>query len=228
MTSYVVAGAGTDIGKTYVSCALLRRWRAEGRTCAPLKPVLSGYDEANLFDSDAAHLLAANGETPSREAIAAISPWRFAAPLAPPQAAKLEGRELDFAAIVEFCRSRIRAAPSHTTHLIETAGGVMSPLTHDHTMLDLIAELGAPVIFVTGDYLGAVSHTLTALEALRARNQSVALLIINESTNGVGLAQTGQMIAPYHPTLGVACLARGGEWFLSTPTSGDARLLLHP
>jgi dethiobiotin synthetase len=216
VSAVVVAGVGTDIGKTYVSCALLRHWRAKGVVCAALKPVLSGFDEASLLGSDSAKLLVAIGRQPTPEAIAAITPWRFCAPLAPPAAAKLEGKILDFETITGFCRREIAAHDKATT-LVETAGGVMSPLTHDTTMLDLIVALDAPVILVTGAYLGAVSHTLTALEALRGRRQRTALLVVNENQGGVGVNETGQMIADFHPDLAQIALARNGDAPPNTP-----------
>ena len=52
--------------------------------------------------------------------------------------------------------------------IIEGAGGVMTPIDNAHTNLDLIVLLGHPVILVTGTYLGAISHTLTALFVLHA------------------------------------------------------------
>jgi dethiobiotin synthetase len=209
MSAVIVAGVGTDVGKTYVACALLRHWRALGVKCAPLKPVMSGYDDAGFLGSDAAALLIANGEAATPAAIAAISPWRYRAPLAPPAAAKLEARTLAFEAVAKFCRDAI-AANSEATTLVETAGGVMSPLTHDHTMLDLIVALAAPVILVTGTYLGAVSHTLTALEALNGRGQKTALLVVNESASGVGLSETCEMLGWFQPDIAAIAVARGG------------------
>jgi dethiobiotin synthetase len=209
MSAVIVTGVGTDVGKTYVSCALLRHWRAQGIRCAPLKPVLSGFDDASLLGSDAAALLIANGQEATPAAIAAISPWRYRAPLAPPAAAKLEGRTLAFEAIAKFCRDAI-AANSGATTLVETAGGVMSPLTQDRTMLDLVVALAAPVILVAGTYLGAVSHTLTAIEALKSRGQQTALLVINESVGGVGLNETREMLSSFQPSMETIAIARGG------------------
>jgi len=216
MSGVLIAGVGTDVGKTYIACALLRCWRARGIACAPLKPVLSGYSDAHWMNSDAAQLMRANGQRPTLEAIAAMSPWRYSAPLAPPAAAKLEGKLLDFDAIVSFCRGAIDGNGDAAT-VIETAGGVMSPLTGDRTMLELIAALNAPVIFVTGTYLGAVSHTLTGLETLSARNHTVALLIVNESPSSVGLNETCEMIGAHHPRLATLAVKRGGGVPANTP-----------
>jgi len=58
---------------------------------------------------------------------------------------------------------------------------VMSPLDDSRTGLDLLEALGAPVLLVSGAYLGAISHGLTALETLRGRGLSVAAMVVSES-----------------------------------------------
>ena len=59
MPALFIAGTGTDIGKTYVTAALLRALKAEGRAVDALKPVVSGFDEAAPAGSDPAVLLEA-------------------------------------------------------------------------------------------------------------------------------------------------------------------------
>ena len=66
----------------------------------------------------------------------------------------------------------------------------MSPIDDAHTNLDLMARLGHPVILVTGSYLGALSHTLTALAALRARDVVIRGIVVSESERDVGLTDT--------------------------------------
>lgn len=206
---YIVAGIGTDIGKTHVSCALLRLWRAQGKACAALKPVLSGIEDG--APNDATRLLEALGETPNPAAIARIAPWRFKAPLAPPAAAALEGKSLDLDDIVRACTDAL-AQPAAPHILIETAGGVMSPLTNEHTMLDLIERVRQPVILVAASYLGAISHTLTALAALDARKADVAAIIISESETTAGdLAELPATLARHGARAPIAIVRRGPE-----------------
>lgn len=223
MSAYFVTGAGTEIGKTYVSCALLRAWRAQAAACSALKPVVSGYSETAFERSDPALLLDALGVAANADRIARIAPWRFAAALAPPLAAKAEGKAVDFEEVVQFCRAQIRAN-SGGPLLIEGAGGVMAPLTETHTSLDLIAALGAPVIFVAGSYLGAVSHALTGLEVLNARGAHVALVIVSESKDSAGLEATHDMVRAHAPGVRVRIALRGdAAWAVEA-----ARLLLRP
>ena len=56
---------------------------------------------------------------------------------------------------------------------------VLSPVTTDATGLDLAAALDLPVLLVCGSYLGAISHGLTALAALRVRTLQVAGVVVN-------------------------------------------------
>ena len=89
-----VAGAGTEIGKTYVTAALTRRLRALGRGVRTLKPLASGVpplDAADFAESDTGRLLAAQGLATTPETVAACSPWRFTAPLSPDLAADPRG-----------------------------------------------------------------------------------------------------------------------------------------
>lgn len=214
MSAYFVTGAGTEIGKTYVSCAVLRAWRAAGVACDAFKPVVSGVED--IAASDPGLLLSAMGQALTDDAIARMSPWRFKAPLAPPLAAKTEGVALDFAAIEAACRTRMRESADRVL-LIEGAGGVMAPLTDTHTHLDLIAALQTPVIFVAGSYLGAVNHALTGLAVLDARAVEIAAVVISESAESVGLTETRDMIARMRPqTLIVEAPRDGGDvWSLA-------------
>jgi dethiobiotin synthetase len=179
--AYFITATGTDSGKTFVAEGLARALRGRGHAVRALKPVLSGYDESALPASDAGRLLAACGRALTAEAVADIAPWRFAAPLSPDRAAALEGRDIDFSALVNWCRAAM--AGDDGLLLIEGIGGAMVPLDMHHTVRDWIAALDLPTLVVTGTYLGAVSHALTTLAALREAGIMPAMLIVNESAS---------------------------------------------
>ncbi len=202
MKAFVTA-TGTEIGKTYVTCGLLRQLRLHGRETLALKPVLSGYDPA-VAGSDSALLLQAQGRDPTPEAIAAISPWRFAAPLSPDMAAALEGRAIDYASVAGFCRAAVERAESL---LIEGIGGVMVPLDGRHTVLDLMADLALPVVLVAGSYLGTLSHTLSALAVLRLRGVRGLVALSPTPGSTVDLAATARSIET-HGSVPVVVLQR--------------------
>jgi dethiobiotin synthetase len=210
MPALFVAGTGTDIGKTYATAALLRALVAAGRDVEALKPVVSGFDEAAPAGSDPAVLLEALGRPLTPEALDHISPWRYRAPLAPNQAARLEGGAVEAEAVIAFCRSRIVAAGSSLV-FIESAGGIMSPLDDALTMLDFAEALAAPVLLVAGSYLGTISHTLTAAEVIRARGLEVAAVVVNESEGAPSLRDAANEIRNRLPGIAVTELARGGD-----------------
>lgn len=207
MSAIFVTATGTDVGKTFVMRGLIRAARARGRAVAAVKPVLSGFEPAEAAGSDSGLLLAALGRAVTLEAIAQISPWRFALPLAPDMAAAREGRQLDYNAMLDFCRAAM--AEHREGLLIEGSGGVMSPIDHGHTVLDWIAALRRPLILVAGSYLGTISHTLTALDAIARRGLTVVSVVISQSAdNPVPLEDTRETIARFAAPLEVVALPR--------------------
>lgn len=196
MTALFVAGAHTDVGKTHVACALLAAARAAGRSVGAFKPVVSGFDAADWAMSDPGRLLTALGIAHSATALASMTEWVFEAPLAPPMAARLEGRSLTIAEIARACEARLRSVD---LYLVEGAGGVMSPLADDGTCLDLMRRLGLPALLVGGAYLGGISHALTALETLRAHQIPVAALVVSGAAerDAPDFAETVTLVARY-------------------------------
>jgi dethiobiotin synthetase len=199
MVAVFVTASGTDIGKTYVAEALLRQWRQSGRLVAVLKPLLSGYDPADAASSDTGRLLTASGVAITPESIDLVSPWRYAAPLSPDMAAAREGKTVPVDDVIAYCAAAIAEADeSGMSLLIEGIGGVMVPLDDTRTVADLIAALGIPAILVGGSYLGSLSHTLTAYEALRARNVTVDSVIVSETPDSdVPLDETRDVLARF-------------------------------
>jgi dethiobiotin synthetase len=184
MPTLFVAGTGTDVGKTYVTASLIRGLRGAGVAVEALKPVVSGFDPDAPEGSDPSVLLQALGRDWSAEALAEISPWRFRAPLSPPLAAAREGGRLSGETVIARCGDRAARTPEGTWLLVESAGGIMSPLDDTQTMLDLATALAAPVLLVAGSYLGTISHTLTAAAVIRAAGLTVAGVVISDSGAG--------------------------------------------
>lgn len=192
MRAFVTA-TGTEVGKTFVTCAWVHQLRAEGRSVRALKPIHSGYDPADR-SSDAARLMEALGETDVNR----VTRVRYAAPLSPDMAAAREGEAVDFASAVASVRAAEAEAPDAI--LVEGIGGVMVPLDARRTVLDLMAAVGYPAVLVAGAYLGTLSHTLTALAALEARRLEVAAVLLTEAEPGpVPLDETRASLRPHVP-----------------------------
>ncbi|MGB6818336.1 MAG: dethiobiotin synthase, partial [Pseudolabrys sp.] len=179
MAAYFVTSTGTDIGKTFVTAALIRYMRESNQPVGALKPIVSGYDSSVAETSDPAVLLAALGRRMSADEVERIAPWRFRAPLAPDLAAAREGRRVDFVELVEFSRAAINGAKGPL--FIEGVGGIMVPLDGRRTVLDWMTALDIPLLLIVGGYLGTISHTLTALDVLAQRKLTIAAIVVSES-----------------------------------------------
>lgn len=168
MSLLFVTGTNTGVGKTVATAALACHARLAGLDVAVAKPVQTGTDAG---DDDLAEVARLAGVT----ALAGLA--RYPRPLAPAAAAALAGAELPSrAGLRGFLAGLDR--PGRLT-LVEGAGGLLVELTADGaTVRDLAADLGAPVLVVTGAELGTLNHTALTLEALAAHGVSCAGLVL--------------------------------------------------
>ncbi len=174
-----IGGTGTDIGKTYVTCLLLRQLQDEGFKVRAIKPVISGFDDKALEQSDSGLLLQQMDVEATIENVEKISPWRFKDPLPPHLAAENDDRPLDINQIALFCQKH--AKDDLDFLLIEGAGGIMTPLSYQYTTLDLIKRVGCHCLLVTGSSLGTLSHTISAITCIKQFNIALDGVIISES-----------------------------------------------
>jgi dethiobiotin synthetase len=218
-SSYFITSTGTGVGKTFVAAALIRQARSAGKCVVAVKPLISGFDPEKIAETDTGLLIDALGMQSTSANIERISPWRYAAPLAPSVAARREGQKIDFERLVAF--SREAAKSDSEVMLVEGVGGVMAPIDDTHTVLDWLQHSGMPALLVVGSYLGAFSHTLTALEVIRMRNICLAAIIVNESEDpSLSLQETVDEISSRSLGARVIGLTRGSD-------GGELRMLLH-
>ncbi len=207
MSAIFVTSTGTDIGKTFVTAGLIRYLRNHKKHVDALKPIISGFDPAHAGNSDSGVLLRALGLPLTDEEIEDISPWRFTAPLSPDMAARHEGKTIDFEQLLSFCETAIEETDD--VLLIEGVGGVMVPLDQTNTVLDWIAELDVPSILVAGSYIGSISHTLTAANALDGEDCDLTTIVVTETAGShVPLYETVATISRFLPAIDVIALPR--------------------
>jgi dethiobiotin synthetase len=208
MGTLFITATGTDVGKTYITCALIETFRRRGRPVDAFKPALTGYH--GVEGSDAGAILKALGEGPER--LDHVAPLRFAASLAPPSAARAEGRTVDLGEMNRLCRIRMAEAEGKAL-LIEGVGGVMSPIADGATNLDLICDLEVPTLLVVGSYLGSVTHTLTAIEALRGRYVPIWGAVVSQSEGeNPAPSELSSAMAQFAPGIPVVVAPRGESW----------------
>jgi dethiobiotin synthetase len=203
----VMLGTGTGIGKTWAALALTRALIRGGAPAVALKPIESGVSgQFGAGDSDAELLARASSSPPL------LPPYRLPDPISPHLAARRAGLTLELGRTLEYVRAcGTLAAPVFV--VIESAGGVFSPLAPDVTNFEFARGLDpADWVLCAPDALG-VLHQLTAtLEAMRARGREPDFVIL--SSPAVPDASTGTNaaeLAALRITRPIAVLGRDRE-----------------
>jgi dethiobiotin synthetase len=180
--AHFVTGTDTGIGKTLVACALVHSLRERGLDAVGMKPVASGAwrDEQGVLRNEDADALATVSGAGFPQAL--TSPYLFEAPMAPHVAARLEGRTIGSAVILDAFRSLSMRA-QHV--VVEGVGGFQVPLNEDFTTADLATMIAAPVIMVVGLKLGCINHALLTGESIRSRGLSLAGWVANAMPDGM-------------------------------------------
>lgn len=169
MRGLFVTGAGTGVGKTIVSAALLAAMRAQGEPVRAYKPVLTGLDEPpSEWPPDHELLALAAGMSPEQ-----VAPLRYGPPVSPHLAAELADERIDPAMLI----ARARERPERTV-VVEGIGGLLVPLTEGYSVRDLAVELGLPLVIAASPGLGTINHTLLTLQAARAAGLDVRAVVL--------------------------------------------------
>lgn len=169
-----VTATDTGVGKTTVAVAIVRSLRQRGWRVGVYKPVASGILGADVPAGDPLRLWEAAGRplTPH-----AVCPQAFAAPIAPPASARVEGRQVD---------ERLLAAgltvwrESSDVVVVEGAGGLFSPLGDTLLNCDLARHLALPLVIVDAARLGTIGRTLATVRAARAEGLRVVAVVLSQ------------------------------------------------
>ena len=167
MKGLFVTGTDTGVGKTFVSCELVRRARAAGHRVFAFKPIETGV--TGEWGEDQLALAQASGSVPR-------GTYRLSLPAAPLVAARAAGIEIDLSRIEIDMLSGVEGA---TRVLIEAAGGWRVPVTERHSTSELARRSGLPVLIVARAGLGTINHTLLTYEAVTRDGLRVEAIVLS-------------------------------------------------
>lgn len=168
-----MTGTDTGVGKTWVGTQLLQHLHRLGVPITPRKPVESGWLAEQITETDT-WKLAINAS--GFQSLKQVCANPLLAPLSPPRAAQQEGKTLRIQQLARQCQPK---HPQPTFLYVEGAGGFYSPLASDGLNADLAQALKLPVLLVSEDRVGCINHILLTVEAIQARNLSLAAVILN-------------------------------------------------
>lgn len=181
---FIIAGIGTEIGKTVTSAVLVEALQADY-----WKPVQSGALEDS--DTETVKRLISNRTSQFHP-----EAYRLREPLSPHAAAAIDG------VVIEM--KNITLPQTDNALVVELAGGLMVPLNDRELNIDLVQQLGLPIILVSRNYLGSINHTLLSVEACRNRGITIMGIIFNGPT----VPATETFILNY---TNLPCLGRIGQ-----------------
>ncbi len=180
MRGLVIAGTGTDIGKTVVTAGLLRALRGRGIDAVAQKPLQTGARrraDGSLDRPDLDLVARIAGWSPDPDEWSDLAPCTYEPACSPHLAARLAGEAPELARVVDSAR---RLAGRHACVLTETAGGLLVPIRPDAVNLDWIRALQWPVLLVAHSDLGTLNETLLSLAALRAADLRCVGVVLND------------------------------------------------
>jgi dethiobiotin synthetase len=173
--AYFITGTDTGVGKTWVSCALLRHLATRYPRVVGMKPVAAGTIATPHGDANE-DCLALRAASTLRVPAALDNPYCYAPAIAPHLAAKAQGQSIDIGHIVH-CFEQLRLQADAI--VVEGAGGFWVPLSETHTSGDLARALNLPVLMVVGLRLGCLNHALLTAHAIRSSGLHLAGWIAN-------------------------------------------------
>lgn len=182
MKTILVTGTDTGVGKTWITCMLIRLLNEAGQRTGGYKPVCSGSEINSHGEPEWADISAIqNACLVAGHAIASTSqiicPQRFHAPVAPNLAAKLEGLRVDDQLLIDGIQAWGRGMDRI---VVEGAGGLFCPLSDTTTVLDMALRLQPAVILVAANRLGVINHTRLTLNVLAQHHLNVAAVVLND------------------------------------------------
>jgi len=156
-----ITGTDTAVGKTVISA-----WLCLHLKTSYWKPIQTGLATDDP-DSEIVKNL-------SRIDKSKIIPekYSFQAPASPHLASRLEGEyiHMDELNLPDVKSERL---------IVEGAGGILTPINDESTILSLIKKWRLPVIVVARAHLGTINHTCLTLEVLREHDVPALGVIMN-------------------------------------------------
>ena len=190
MKSLFVTGNDTDVGKTCVTASIVKNLRDMDIDVGVMKPFASGHKKnSNSLSQDVEILMKYSG---SHDPIDLVNPYFFEIPTSPYDASKILARKISTQKVID---AYDRLLSSHDLVIVEGIGGLMTPITQNYFVSNLISELGIDTIIVTGSKLGTVNHTLLTYEHCKQMHLKLKGFVINQTEpNGYELSNLKQQI----------------------------------
>ena len=168
MNALLITGTDTDAGKTVLTTALIAYWQTycNARSLGVMKPIQSGTGDRELYE----RLFSLD------QTLDELNPLYFEAPIAPPLAAEKEGKRVK---LEKVWQSFEALRQKRDWVLVESLGGLGSPITRETTVADLAWDWRIPTVLVVPVKLGAIGQAVANVALARSRRVHLKGIVLN-------------------------------------------------
>lgn len=204
---YFVTATGTDVGKTFVTALLVKKWRDSGIDAGYYKAALSGAELRNgtwvAGDADYVKHVASLPDTQEE-----LVSYVYKEAVSPHLAARKEGNPVE---LFKVCADFSAATKRHEFVFVEGSGGIICPIRYDDKKLflaDIMQELRLPLLIVTTAALGSINACVLTVEYARARGLDIRGIIVNRYGMSGNMQMEDDNIFMMQELTGLPILAR--------------------
>lgn len=169
-----ITATDTDVGKTFITCALLQALLQKQIKATALKPIQTGCEIINgkTISPDVNEYKKILGNQ-------CIEPkYAFEFPASPHYSSQLENTYISLKELSDYVQHHSK---NYEITLIEGAGGVFVPINDTTYMLDLIKAANARVVLVFDNKLGAINQVLQNTNILQNAGIEIAAIVANNT-----------------------------------------------
>ena len=175
---YFVTATGTDVGKTFVTALLVKKWRDLGIDAGYYKAALSGAElrGGKWIAGDADYVKRIANLPDSQEQLVS---YVYKEAVSPHLAARKEGNPVELSKVREDFEA---ACARHKFVFAEGSGGIICPIRYDSEkifLVDIIKTLNLPLLVVTTAALGSINACVLTVEYARSHGLEVRGIIVN-------------------------------------------------
>ncbi len=177
MQTFFITGTDTEVGKTVVSCLLLKDLQSIYSKCQGFKPISAGCETTSngLRNSDALALQAASSQSIAYEL---VNPLAYEPAIAPHIAAQEVSEKITLDALQDAYEAVVATQPKLL--LIEGAGGWRLPINNEEYLSQFVQQNQIPVILIVGMRLGCLNHAVLTYESIVADGTPVVGWVANQ------------------------------------------------
>ena len=206
-----ITGTGTDMGKTYITGLILKKFQENGKKAAYFKAAMSGNEkrlDGSLIPGDALHVKTVSG---IGESLEEMCPYVYETAVSPHLAAQIEGNPVELETVLQAFDS---VCGNYDYVTAEGSGGILCPLRFDETKLwleDFIKARDLNCLIVADAGLGTINSVVLTAEYMKERGIAAKGILFNHYDDKSLLHRDNRFMCEYMTGLKVlACVKDGG------------------